>query len=130
MSDTPVTMLSRFRQARAALEAAARPLSAEDMCIQSMPDASPAKWHLAHTSWFYETFVLADAALGDYLPFNPAFSFLFNSDSYNTERFEFARGPNALLHDHESTKLSPQQCRRERRRRSGEREQGGDGRVA
>jgi len=41
--------------------------------------ASPAKWHLAHTSWFFETFVLADTALGDYQPFNSGFNYLFNS---------------------------------------------------
>ncbi|HEX3146925.1 MAG TPA: ergothioneine biosynthesis protein EgtB [Gemmataceae bacterium] len=79
MSETPVTLLTRFRQTRAALEAAARPLSAEDLCVQSMPDASPAKWHLAHTSWFYETFVLNDPALANYKPFHPDFNYLFNS---------------------------------------------------
>jgi len=79
MTETPTTLLARYRQARAALEAAAAPLSPEDLCVQSMPDASPAKWHLAHTSWFYETFVLSDPALGHYQPFHPAFSYLFNS---------------------------------------------------
>ncbi|WP_148713640.1 ergothioneine biosynthesis protein EgtB [Chitinolyticbacter meiyuanensis] len=52
-------------------------LSAEDCMVQSMPDASPLKWHLAHTSWFFETFVLAGQA--DYRPFDPAFRVLFNS---------------------------------------------------
>jgi ergothioneine biosynthesis protein EgtB len=79
MPETPVTLLARYRQARAALEAAARPLSPEDLNVQSMPDASPAKWHLAHTSWFYETFVLSDSAMGKYEPFHPAFNYLFNS---------------------------------------------------
>jgi ergothioneine biosynthesis protein EgtB len=79
MPETPTTLLARYRQARAALEAAAAPLSPEDLCVQSMPDASPAKWHLAHTSWFYETFVLSDPALGRYEPFHPAFTYLFNS---------------------------------------------------
>jgi ergothioneine biosynthesis protein EgtB len=79
MLETPVTLLTRFRQARAALATAARPLSVEDLNVQSMPDASPAKWHLAHTSWFYETFVLSDPNLGNYAPFNPAFNYLFNS---------------------------------------------------
>jgi ergothioneine biosynthesis protein EgtB len=79
MPDTPSTLLARYRQIRAAMEAASRPLSAEDMGVQSMPDASPTKWHLAHTSWFYETFVLSDAAFGGYRPFDPAFNFLFNS---------------------------------------------------
>src|SRR5947209_8998601 len=79
MPETPTTLLAHYRQARAALEAAAAPLSPEDLCVQSMPDASPAKWHLAHTSWFYETFVLSDPATGRYEPFHPAFNFLFNS---------------------------------------------------
>jgi ergothioneine biosynthesis protein EgtB len=77
--DTPLSLLTRYREVRAAVEAACEPLSPEDMGVQSMPDASPAKWHLAHTSWFYETFVLADPALGDYRPFHPAFAYLFNS---------------------------------------------------
>jgi ergothioneine biosynthesis protein EgtB len=56
----------------------ARPLSAEDMTVQAMDDASPAKWHLAHVTWFFETFVLAKYVAG-YKPFNEAFSFCFNS---------------------------------------------------
>jgi ergothioneine biosynthesis protein EgtB len=72
-------LLNKYRQTRAALEAACKPLSAEDMLVQSMRDASPAKWHLAHTTWFFETFVLADAAFGNYQPFDSRFSFLFNS---------------------------------------------------
>ncbi len=54
------------------------PLSVEDHSLQPMPDASPAKWHLAHTTWFFETFLLA-GYMQDYRPFHPAFRNLFNS---------------------------------------------------
>jgi ergothioneine biosynthesis protein EgtB len=72
------TYLGRYRQVRAATESLCRPLATDDYSIQSMPDASPAKWHLAHTSWFFEEFVLK-AAVPDYRVFDPAFGYLFNS---------------------------------------------------
>jgi dimethylhistidine N-methyltransferase len=56
----------------------AAPLGPEDMVVQSMPDASPTKWHLAHTTWFFETFVLR-RFLPDYARFEPSFGYLFNS---------------------------------------------------
>ncbi|RSZ32390.1 ergothioneine biosynthesis protein EgtB [Variovorax beijingensis] len=68
----------RFREVRAASLALAAPLSAEDQCIQSMPDASPTKWHLAHTTWFFETVLLQPHAAG-YRPFDERFHYLFNS---------------------------------------------------
>ncbi|SDI05967.1 ergothioneine biosynthesis protein EgtB [Variovorax sp. OV700] len=68
----------RFREVRAASLALAAPLSAEDQCIQSMPDASPTKWHLAHTTWFFETVLLQPHAPG-YRPFDTRFHYLFNS---------------------------------------------------
>jgi ergothioneine biosynthesis protein EgtB len=64
-----------IREASARLAA---PLSAEDCTIQSMPDASPVKWHLAHTTWFFETFVLAPHQRG-YRVFDPEYGYLFNS---------------------------------------------------
>lgn len=69
---------AEYRAVRARTEALAAPLSPEDCQIQSMPDASPVKWHLAHGSWFFETFILA-SALPDYRPFDPAYAVLFNS---------------------------------------------------
>ncbi len=67
-----------YMQVRSFTEALCAALSAEDQCIQSMPDASPAKWHRAHTTWFFEQFVLLPHAAG-YEPFDKAFSYLFNS---------------------------------------------------
>ena len=69
---------SRFAEVRAATEALAAGLTPEDQTIQSMPDVSPTKWHLAHTSWFFETFLLGPH-LPDYRPFHPAYGYLFNS---------------------------------------------------
>ena len=66
-----------YRTVRARSEALAAPLSAEDCIIQSMPDASPAKWHLAHTNWFFETVILSRRP--GYKLFDPRFAFLFNS---------------------------------------------------
>jgi ergothioneine biosynthesis protein EgtB len=63
---------------RARSEELAAPLSAEDQTIQSMPDVSPTKWHLAHTSWFFETFLLVPLLSG-YRVFDPAYAYLFNS---------------------------------------------------
>jgi ergothioneine biosynthesis protein EgtB len=68
----------RYDMVRALSETLAAPLSAEDQCVQSMPDASPTKWHLAHTSWFFETVVLK-AFMPGYCVFDERFHFLFNS---------------------------------------------------
>ncbi len=75
---TADALRERVREVRAASLALAAPLSPEDQCIQSMPDASPTKWHLAHTSWFFETVLLQPHASG-YQPFDPRFQYLFNS---------------------------------------------------
>ncbi len=72
------SLLVRFRAVRAATMDFCAPLSPEDMMVQSCSDASPVKWHLAHTSWFFETFVLADFVAA-YKPFDPDFRWLFNS---------------------------------------------------
>jgi ergothioneine biosynthesis protein EgtB len=69
---------SRYDRIRGETEALTGNLSPEDQAIQSMPDASPTKWHLAHTSWFFETFILGPLDR-EYRPFDPAFAYLFNS---------------------------------------------------
>ena len=74
----PSALLARYQTVRATTEALAAPLSREDCQVQSMDDASPVKWHLAHTSWFFETFVLERAG-NSYEHFHPRFRTLFNS---------------------------------------------------
>ena len=69
---------ARYRRVRALSVDLAAPLSDADATIQPFPDASPAKWHLAHTSWFFEAFVLRDHVPA-YRPFDERFAFLFNS---------------------------------------------------
>lgn len=67
-----------YRAVRDETERRAAPLSAEDQLIQSMPDASPAKWHRAHTTWFFEQFLLGEHVKG-YTPLHPDYAYLFNS---------------------------------------------------
>jgi ergothioneine biosynthesis protein EgtB len=74
----PQSLAARFRAVRQWSEHLCEPLVAEDYVVQSMPDVSPTKWHLAHTSWFFETFLLKAHANG-YREFNPHFAYLFNS---------------------------------------------------
>ena len=69
---------TRFLKVRGQSEALAERLSPEDQQVQSMPDVSPTKWHLAHTSWFFETFILRPNLLC-YQVFDENFNFLFNS---------------------------------------------------
>ncbi len=87
-------LAERFRRVRAASLAIAAPLSAEDCQAQSMPDASPVKWHLAHTSWFWETFLLEGS--DGHQPFDPTFRMLFNS-YYNGVGEQFSRPARGLL---------------------------------
>ena len=70
--------VEHFLAVRKLTEQLAAPLSAEDQTVQSMPDASPTKWHLAHTTWFFETFVLRPYAQS-YRAFDPTYEYLFNS---------------------------------------------------
>ena len=71
-------LAQHFREVRGQTEKLARPLSAEDCQLQSMPDASPAKWHLAHLTWFFETFIL-EKFEKNFKPFDASFRVLFNS---------------------------------------------------
>jgi ergothioneine biosynthesis protein EgtB len=72
------TLAKRFRDARQQTLRLCEPLTPEDMMVQSCPEASPAKWHLAHTTWFFESFVLQEF-LPEYRLFNADFQWLFNS---------------------------------------------------
>jgi ergothioneine biosynthesis protein EgtB len=88
-------LAARYRAVRATTEALCAPLETEDYVAQSMPDASPVKWHLAHTAWFFETFLLRPAgAAGDVAP--GEYSYLFNS-YYNAVGDRVARPRRGLL---------------------------------
>jgi ergothioneine biosynthesis protein EgtB len=89
------SLASAYREVRRLTLALCQPLAIEDYNLQSMPDASPAKWHLAHTSWFFETFVLAEAGI-DYAPFDPRYNYLFNS-YYNAVGDRHPRPQRGLL---------------------------------
>ena len=75
---TGASLRARFAEIRETTMRITGPFSPEDQMLQSMPDASPTKWHLAHTTWFFETFVLLPHVPG-YQPFDPHFQYLFNS---------------------------------------------------
>ncbi len=89
------TLLRQFQSIRQATDRLTDSLSGEDCTAQSMPDCSPTKWHLAHTSWFFETFILS-AQMPAYQPFHPAFRALFNS-YYQTVGQPYARPNRSLI---------------------------------
>ncbi|WP_295802401.1 ergothioneine biosynthesis protein EgtB [uncultured Microbulbifer sp.] len=93
--DTRAALLNRYQQVRAESVFLTDPLTAEDMQLQSMADASPTKWHLAHTSWFFETFILQRYLQG-YRVFDPDYHHLFNS-YYNSLGQPFSRPQRGLL---------------------------------
>lgn len=78
LSTRKSSLLDRYQHVRQISEKICQPLATEDYTIQSMPDVSPPKWHLAHTTWFFETFVLLPHLPG-YTVFHPQFGYLFNS---------------------------------------------------
>ena len=92
---SPAGLQAQYRAVRRATERLCEPLAIEDYVVQSMPDASPAKWHLAHTTWFFETMVLKPT-LPDYRPFNAQFAFLFNSYYHSLGR-QFSRPHRGLI---------------------------------
>lgn len=88
-------LLPQYQSVRHHSEIICQPLATEDYCIQTMPDVSPPKWHLAHVSWFFETFVLLPFHQ-HYQPFHPQFDYLFNS-YYETHNRPFPRPQRGLL---------------------------------
>lgn len=88
-------LAAAYRSTRALTLALVAPLSDADATVQSMPDASPAKWHLAHTTWFFETFLLRDHVPG-YRLFDERFPFLFNS-YYEAEGPRHARAARGMI---------------------------------
>ena len=88
------TWLQRYRRVRKRSRWITQPLAPEDCVVQSMPDASPTKWHLAHTTWFFETFLLSKDP--KYLPFDTSYRYVFNS-YYNGVGEQFPRHRRGLL---------------------------------
>ena len=76
--DAKKALLENYKHTRTQTEHLCKPLHCEDYMLQAMEDVSPPKWHLAHTTWFFETFILIKQ-LPTYKKFDPVFSYLFNS---------------------------------------------------
>ena len=94
-SENREALLARYHEVRSRTERLCAPLQVEDFGVQSMPDASPTKWHLAHTSWFFETFLLEPFAPG-HQAYHPQYSYLFNS-YYNQVGQRVARSERGLM---------------------------------
>jgi ergothioneine biosynthesis protein EgtB len=88
-------LIDRFKRTRAATEKLCAPLQTEDYVIQSMPDVSPPKWHLAHVTWFYEAFILKPF-MPRYKALDPAYDYLFNS-YYETHGMPFPRARRGVI---------------------------------
>ena len=102
----------RYADVRAATAGLAAPLSPEDQLVQSMPDASPTKWHLAHTTWFFETFVLSRYVPG-YRVVDERYAYLFNS--YYEAVATAATAPAPRRHDAPFAGRGPRLPRHDRR---------------
>ena len=89
------SLIARYRTVRGDSETLCAPLATEDYVLQSIPEVSPPKWHLAHTSWFFETFLLQPYVEG-YRPFDAAYAYLFNS-YYDSVGAQFPRTQRGLL---------------------------------
>lgn len=94
-TEAHLSLIPQYRRVRQATESLCQSLTPEDCSAQSMPNCSPAKWHLAHTSWFFETFVL-ECVLPNYHAFHPQFRVLFNS-YYKTVGEQHPRPQRGLL---------------------------------
>jgi ergothioneine biosynthesis protein EgtB len=88
-------LAERYQQVRQSTEALCAPLAVEDYVVQSMPDCSPTRWHLAHVSWFFETFLLKPS-VADYRPLDPRYAYLFNS-YYNAAGERYPRPQRGLV---------------------------------
>ncbi len=95
LADDPTRLLAAFDRVRDYTERLAMPLSPEDQTVQSMPEVSPTKWHRAHVTWFFETFVLADHEPG-FAPYEDTYWFLFNS-YYESLGERYARHERGLV---------------------------------
>src|SRR3954467_6930332 len=93
-AETVASLAERYERVRALSHMLCETLEPEDCCIQSMPDVSPTRWHLAHTTWFFETFILSK--LPNFRPVDDKYIYLFNS-YYNAVGEQFPRARRGLL---------------------------------
>ena len=116
--DTLSELSAAYGKVRATTERLASVLSAEDQTVQTMPDVSPTKWHRAHVTWFFETFILGEYAAG-YRSFDDAYAYIFNSyyEAVGARHPRTERGL-SVASGHRRDRAVPPLCRR------------GDGRVA
>ncbi|MEX2431207.1 MAG: DinB family protein, partial [Dehalococcoidia bacterium] len=93
--ETTADLVTAYTAVRRTTESLCQPLAVEDYVVQAMPDASPTKWHIAHASWFFETFILKPYLPG-YQPIDPRYEYLFNS-YYNAVGPQYHRPARGFL---------------------------------